>query len=379
MASNSEISRRRFLEIGVKSSLLALMVKNIHGTSRFLRAVETSIDPKSVVITHNGTPLSLVKGAIDALGGMDKFVGQGDSVLIKPNASFNKNPEQATTTNPEVASAVINLCYQEGASEVFLADHVIQTPADRTIQTNGLKDAAEKSGAEFVLLKSLTDFENIKVERSKVLREVDVASLYFDCDVLINLPILKHHSATGSTIGMKNLMGLIWDRSTIHRGGLEECIADLSLVIKPDITIVDATRALMSNGPDGPGNVVEIGQVIAGTDPVAVDVTALSLGKSLGYEDFSLNGVRNRYVNIGAELGIGDGNPESVASKTIVLDVGEEQIDTHIGPAEEEEPSRIVIPDWLPFASISAASVAAGIAGMYYSKRRERIAREGRT
>jgi uncharacterized protein (DUF362 family) len=178
---------------------------------------------------------------------------------------------------------------------------------------------------------------------------------------------------------MKNLMGLIWDRRAIHRGGLEECIADLCLVIKPDITIVDATRALMTNGPDGPGNVVEIGQVIAGTDPVAVDVAALSLGKSLGYEDFSLNGVRNRYVNIGAELGIGDGNPESVASKTIVLDAGEEQIETPIGPADREEPNRMVIPDWLPFASLSVASVAAGIAAMYYSKRRERIAREGRT
>jgi hypothetical protein len=250
------------------------------------------------------------------------------------------------------------------------------TPASRTINTNGLKDAAEKHGAKFAILERVSDFKKVKVEGSNVLKEVDVASLYFGCDVLINLPILKHHSSTGSTLGMKNLMGLIRDRQALHRYGLEECIADLSLAIQPDVTIIDATRALMTNGPRGPGDVTEIGQIIAGTDPVAVDVAALSIGKSYGYDDFSLNGVRNRYIDAGAELGIGDGNPESVAAKTVVLDVGEAQSIIPIEPVEVE--SRNALPDWLPFASLSAASAALGFAALLYSKRRSKVGNEER-
>lgn len=377
MVSTSQgISRRHFLELSAKSSLLALIGKSIQWTPPVLRATDASIDPESVVITQNGAATELTKAAVNALGGMNRFVSSGEKVLIKPNASFNNDPENATTTNPQVASTVIDLCFQAGASEVFLADHLLQTPASRTLTRNGLKDAAENSGAQFIVLERASDFENVEVHGSRVLQNVDVASLYFDCDKFINLPILKHHSSTGSTIGMKNLMGLIWNRSAFHRDGLHECIADLSLVIKPEVTIIDATRALMTKGPRGPGDVVEIGKVIAGTDSVAVDIAALSIGSSLGYRDFNLNGTRNKYINVGAELGIGDGNQASVASKTVELDVSEVFTDTPMEPINGEDPKRMVLPDWLPFASLSAATAAIGAAAIYYSRRRERVARE---
>jgi uncharacterized protein (DUF362 family) len=362
--------------MGFNSFLLTLLGGYIHGAPSFLQATETTVDPDSVVISQNGSPTTLVNRAIEAFGGIEKFVGNGERVLIKPNASFNYEPEKATTTNPEVASAVIDLCFQAGASEVFLADHLLMTPASRTISNNGLKYSAENHGAEFKVLEKSSDFQKVNIEGSKVLKEVDIASLYFDCDVFINLPIFKHHSSTGSSLGMKNLMGLIWDRQALHRYGLEECIADLNLAIKPDITIIDATRALMTNGPRGPGDVKEIGQIIAGVDPVAVDVAALSIGKSYGYDDFSLNGIRNRYIDVGAELGIGDGNPDSVAAKTVILDAGALQTTNQIEPVDVE--SRNGLPDWVPFASLSAASVALGFAAMLYSKRRTRIAREER-
>jgi uncharacterized protein (DUF362 family) len=237
-----------------------------------------------------------------------------------------------------------------------------------------LKDAAENSGARFIVLERSSDFENVEVRGSRVLQDVDVARLYLDCDAFINLPIMKHHSSTGSSLGMKNLMGLILNRSAFHRDGLADCIADLSLLIKPTLTIIDATRALMTNGPRGPGDVMELGQVIAGTDPVAVDVAALTIGGSLGYRDFNLSGTRNRYIKIGAELGIGDGDPESVATKTTVIDVGEIITDTTAVPIDNESTNRIVLPDWLPFASLSAATAAVGAAALYYSRRRERVA-----
>jgi hypothetical protein len=132
----------------------------------------------------------------------------------------------------------------------------------------------------------------------------------------------------------------------------------------------------MTNGPRGPGDVKEIGQIITGTDPVAVDVAALSIGKSYGYDDFSLNGIRNRYIDVGAELGIGDGNPESVAAKTVILDAGRIQ---SINPTElvNVEP-RKGLPNWAPFASLSAASVALGFAALLYSKRRGKVEQEER-
>jgi uncharacterized protein (DUF362 family) len=376
ISTRQGISKRQFLELSAKSSLLALFGKTFQWTPLFLRATYTSIDPESVVITQNGTTTELTKAAVNALGGMNRFVSSGEKVLIKPNASFNNDPENASTTNPQVASTVIDLCFQAGASDVFLADHLLQTPASRTLTRNGLKDAAENFGAQFIVLERASDFENVEVPGSRVLLEVDVASLYFECDKFINLPVMKHHSSTGTTLGMKNLMGLIWNRSAFHRDGLHECIADLSLVIKPDLTIIDATRALMTNGPRGPGEVVEIGKVIAGTDPVAVDVAALSIGSSLGYRDFNLNGTRNKYINVGAELGIGDGNQASVASKTVELDVSEVFADTPIEPVNGEDPNRMILPDWLPFASLSAATAVIGAAALFYSRRRERVARE---
>jgi hypothetical protein len=89
-----------------------------------------------------------------------------------------------------------------------------------------------------------------------------------------------------------------------------------------------------------------------------------------------LNGIRNRYIDLGAELGIGDGDPESVATKTVILDVSEDQSKTPIGPSDLEKSRKMVIPDWAPFASLSAASVALGIAALFYSKRREKVAQE---
>jgi uncharacterized protein (DUF362 family) len=353
--------------------MLAYLGKYFPKMPSLLSASIETVDPESIVLAHSGDSYQLVTGAVEALGGMGRFVKPGDSVLIKPNASFNFEPERATTTNPEVASAVINLCYEAGASEVILADRVIHTPTSRTVVTNGLKAAAENAGAEFRVLDAFREFQEVPIEGSQVLDDVYVSNLCIDSDVLINLPIFKHHIATGSTIGMKSMMGLIWDRQEFHRRGLEECIADVGLVIQPDLTIVDVTRALMTGGPDGPGEVIEPGQVIAGTDPVAVDVAALSIGDSLGYRDFQLDGVRNRYINLGIELGLGDGDPDSVASKTVIVDTSGVQVETPTVIDNTGTQTSTGVPDWLPFASISAVTALAGVAAMFYSKRRERV------
>jgi uncharacterized protein (DUF362 family) len=294
--------------------MLAYLGKYFPKMPSLLSASIETVDPESIVLAHSGDSYQLVTGAVEALGGMGRFVKPGDSVLIKPNASFNFEPERATTTNPEVASAVINLCYEAGASEVILADRVIHTPTSRTVVTNGLKAAAENAGAEFRVLDAFREFQEVPIEGSQVLDDVYVSNLCIDSDVLINLPIFKHHIATGSTIGMKSMMGLIWDRQEFHRRGLEECIADVGLVIQPDLTIVDVTRALMTGG-----------------------------------------------------------DPDSVASKTVIVDTSGVQVETPTVIDNTGTQTSTGVPDWLPFASISAVTALAGAAAMFYSKRRERV------
>lgn len=300
---------------------------------------------------------------MDGLGGIDTFVGRGDVVLVKPNASFSVPSGTGANTSPEIASAVVRLSLEAGASKVILADHTINKPSALTVQINGLRAAAEEQGAQFLVLQQESDFQTVELEGAQTLREVEIAKAYLESDVLINVPVLKHHEATGSSVGLKGLMGLVYDRAAFHRQGLDGAIADLSLGIRPSLTVVDATRVLVSGGPRGPGELVEMGKVVAGVDPVAVDVASMALAYSLGYEDFGFDG-RNAYVQIASGLGVGDAEPSSVLAKTFEVDAKE-----GTGPSPPPSMSS-ALPPWAPYASLSVASVALGLAAMIWDRRK---------
>jgi len=354
------LSRRRFLEVGAAASFLALL-------SEKPSTAQSTPGSGSIVIARNGTPSELVSGAVKSLGGMDTFVGAGDVVLLKPNASFSVPAGTGANTSPGIASTVARLAFEAGASKVIMADHTINKPGALTVQINGLREAAEGCGAEFLVLQQESDFETMDLDQARTLRKVDVAKAYTESDVLINLPVLKHHDATGSSVGLKGLMGLVYDRTVFHRDGLDATIADLSLGIRPNLTIVDATKTLVTNGPRGPGELVDIGKVVAGVDPVAVDVASMALAYSLGYADFGIDD-RNAYVRIAGELGVGESDPSSVLAKTFEVDVKEE-----VSPSEPST-KKAGMPAWMPYASLSVASVALGLAAMIYDRRKTRDA-----
>lgn len=352
------MSRRVFLQAAAAAPCLALL------SGRHTSGLSSS-DKGSVIVAKNGTPAELVAGALEPLGGMGGFVSEGDRVLVKPNASFGVAPNTGANTAPEVASAVAILALEAGASRVVLTDHPISKPGSITVQMNGLKQAAEGCGGEFQVLQSSSDFESLGVAGGEVLRTVDAAKIYRESDVLINLPVLKQHDATGASVGLKNLMGLVYDRALFHREGLDTCIAELSLAIRPDLTIVDATRVLVTNGPRGPGQVIEMGRVVAGVDPVAVDVASLGLASDLGYQDFSI-GTRNAYITVADRLAVGDGNPSSVEAKTLEVDVQGTS-----GPRVVDG-ARDAMPDWVPYVSLSAASIALGLGATILDRRKTR-------
>ncbi len=226
----------------------------------------------------SGEPAAATRKALEALGGISRFVKKGQHVVLKPNMSFSRTPEFAATTDPLVVATVAQACMEAGASQILVLDHTLHR-AELCLERTGIRDACKIITGVYVLtLQERKFFREAKVPHGKVLERVEVVKEVLDGHILINIPVAKSHSATGVSLGMKGLMGLIWDRESFHsQYNINQAIADLGTVIKPALTVLDATRALVSGGPGGPGEVKKPNLIIAGTDPVAVDSYGVSI------------------------------------------------------------------------------------------------------
>jgi uncharacterized protein (DUF362 family) len=223
-----------------------------------------------VVIT--GDPAAATRKALEVMGGISRFVQKGQRVVLKPNMSFASPPERASNTHPSVVATVAQACMEAGAERVMVLDYPLQR-AELCLERSGILDACKPIRGVYVLaLGERKFFREIPVPQGKVLERVEVMKDVLDSHVLINLPQAKSHSDTGVSLGIKNLMGLIWDRWSFHsKYNINQALADLATVIRPQLTILDATRVLTSGGPGGPGEIRKPNLIIAGTDPVAVD------------------------------------------------------------------------------------------------------------
>ena len=226
----------------------------------------------------SGDPASATRKVLEALGGISRFVKKGQRVVLKPNMSFSRTPEFATTTHPQVVVTVAQACIEAGAQQVLVLDHTLHR-AELCLERAGIREACKNiPGVHVLALQERKFFREIKIPQGKVLERVEVIKEILDDSVLINIPVAKSHSATGISMGIKGLMGLIWDREIFHsQVNINQALADLATVIKPQLTILDATRALTSGGPGGPGEVKKPNLVIAGIDPVAVDSYGVSI------------------------------------------------------------------------------------------------------
>jgi len=267
------ITRREFL----KSASMGLAI-GVMGKPDFLLAKD---DHDLVVI--NGDPAAATRKALEAMGGISRFVKKGQRVVLKPNMSFNNPPDRASTTHPLVVATVAEACLEAGAQRVAVLDYPLRK-GELCLERSGIRDACKSiKGVHVAALEERKFFREIKVPQGKVFDRVEVMNEALECDVLINLPQAKSHSATGVSLGIKGLMGLIWDRWSFHsKYDIDQALADLATVIKPQLTILDATRALVSGGPGGPGEVVKPNLIIAGIDPVAVDSYAVSIAPWYG-------------------------------------------------------------------------------------------------
>jgi uncharacterized protein (DUF362 family) len=251
----------------------------------------------------SGDPVAATKKALDALGGISRFVKKGQRVILKPNMSFTRTPEFGATTHPQVVATVAQACMEAGAQQVLVLDHTLHR-AELCLERTGIREVCKDiPGVHVLALQERKFFREIKIPQGKVLERVEVMKEVLDSPVLINIPVAKSHSATGVSMGIKGLMGLIWDREIFHsQVNMNQALADLATIIKPQLTILDATRALTSGGPGGPGEVKKPNLIIAGIDPVAVDSYGVSVVPWYGQ---TFKGRQVEHLQIAHQRGLG--------------------------------------------------------------------------
>jgi uncharacterized protein (DUF362 family) len=225
--------------------------------------------PEMAIITGDD-PAQLARQALEELGGIRRFIARGDAVLVKPNIGWDRTPEQAANTNPDVVAEIVRQCTNAGAKRVIVTDVSCNDPR-RCFQRSGIAEAAQRAGAD-VVLPDPAMFKEVDLQ-GEILRAWPVLDLFLNVDKVINIPIAKHHSLTGTTLGMKNWYGMLGGpRHQLHQK-IHESLVDLADFVRPTLTVVDCYRILVRNGPTG-GNLQDVllkRTLVAGTDPVALD------------------------------------------------------------------------------------------------------------
>ncbi len=265
-----------------------------------------------LVAIKGGEPDSMFDQGIMALGGMKSFVKKGDKVVVKPNIGWDVSPERAGNTNPKLVARIIQHCFDAGAKEVSVVDH----PCDqwqRCYSNSGIQKAASDAGAKVVPGASASYYHDVSVSKGRDLKTTQEHEVILAADVFINVPILKNHSGSRLTMGMKNLMGNVWDREYWHRTDLHQCIADFATYRKPTLNVLDAYYVMRDNGPRGisTGDLVEMKSQLISTDIVALDVAGAKL--------FGINPNEVRYVKIATEMKIGRADLENLNIKRISM------------------------------------------------------------
>ncbi|HCO94433.1 MAG TPA: cytoplasmic protein [Phycisphaerales bacterium] len=276
----TDLSRRDFLKQAAQAGAglqVALLCPGL---------AKASTAPKMSIAKYRTSPAEtegvaeeatrLTRRAIQDLGGMSRFVSKGQVVWVKPNIAWDRTPEQAGNTNPDVVATVIKMCYEAGAKEVFVGDNPCNA-GERTYPNSRIQPLAEKAGARVVRL-DRRKFKKTALN-GKALKEWEIYTDMMEVDAFINIPIAKHHRLAGATLGMKNLMGVCGGSRNRFHQDLTNVLPDLAVFVKPKLTILDGIRVLPVNGPVG-GNLEDVKRkdtIIAGVDQVAIDAFGAAL------------------------------------------------------------------------------------------------------
>ncbi|MBE9519623.1 MAG: DUF362 domain-containing protein [Proteobacteria bacterium] len=222
----------------------------------------------------------LVAQVLEPLGTINKFVKTGDRVVIKPNMAWDRNPAQAANTHPQVVKALVELSLDAGAKRVMVFDRTCNEER-RCYVNSGIQEAMEtvKDSRLKYFHPDSRKFVPVDIKRGKAVRKLEIYKDALEADTYINVPVAKHHSLSRLTLGLKNSMGVLGgDRGQMHHD-LGQKLADLATVVRPKLTVIDATRILLRNGPQGGDldDVMVLDTIVASADPVACDAFATTL------------------------------------------------------------------------------------------------------
>jgi uncharacterized protein (DUF362 family) len=286
------MDRRRFLKVTAAGAAGVAV-----GEALAPELLAAGLTTPDLAVAHGASPDKIVRAAVEALGGMKRFVSKGDVVVVKPNIGWDRRPEQAADTNPEVVASLVALCYEAGAKTVRVFDRPCNDPRRCYVQS-GIEEAAKAAGADVSHINE-RKFKEVAIKGGQSIKSWPLYTDLLEADKVINVPIAKHHGLSRLTLSLKNWMGIMGgSRGMIHQD-IGEALADLALVVKPTLTVLDAVRILTAHGPQG-GNLKDVKRldmVVAGVDQVSVD----SFGATL----FGMQGADVPYVASAARRGLG--------------------------------------------------------------------------
>lgn len=316
------MERRRFLKTALLGSIAGAVSINggqVIAADRFDNGTPGAEDgvPNDLVAVMGGDPEQLYSSAIKAMGGMGRFVKKGQKVTIKPNIGWDKTPEYAADTNPELVALIVKDCIAAGASEVTVFDHTCDEWSG-CYRNSGIQAAVQAAGGKMAFAHEQKYYREVELPEAKKLHKAKIHEAILDCDVWINVPILKNHGGARMTISMKNYMGIVWDRRAIHANDLQQCIADCTTFgKKPVLNIVDAYRIMTQNGPKGKSlDDVQLAKAIfMSTDIVAVDTASVKF-----YNQYSqVNLDRVSHIKLAEQANVGTTNLDSLKIERIKL------------------------------------------------------------
>jgi len=293
------MDRRDFLKKAIRGGIVAgsgLAFGGMGGI-RLAAAAEKEKD-WDLVAVRGGEPDAMFDAAINAYGGLGTFVPKGSKVVIKPNIGWDVTPERGANTHPALVGRIVKRCLEAGAKEVTVFDHTCDNWR-QCYATSGIGKAVEDAGGKMLSADSEGYYREVAIPQGKRLTTALVHQALLDADVFINAPVLKDHSSTKLTAGMKNLMGVVWDRGYWHRNDLHQCIADFASFRKPDLIVVDAYHVMKRNGPRGvsEGDVAIMKAQLLSRDCVAVDAAAAKL--------FGVEPGEIRHIQLASDMHLG--------------------------------------------------------------------------
>jgi uncharacterized protein (DUF362 family) len=294
-----KLTRRRFLTTMASGLAIPRVVSSLPSATS-----ETSAHHTISSVLVSSLPASkAVPRLLSAVPELNDLIVKGARVILKPNVSWPNPSNWATTTDPSVVTAVARFCLEREVASILVVDHPLGN-ASRCLERTGIAGAIDEiPSTRLLLLSRPREFVPRELPDGAQLNRVDIAKELLRATCLINIPKAKAHSATSVSFGIKNLMGLILDRQALHsKANLHTAAAELLHVIKPHVTLLDATSVLTSRGPQGPGQVEDIGLLAVSTDIVALDAYACTLAR---WDGRAQEATDITHIRQAAEMGFG--------------------------------------------------------------------------